>query len=111
MKVDQSLDCMGLYCPMPIVRTAEKIKEMKKICGRKGKKKFMFSKSYLFTILFSILFISMSLVSLPMNSEKVAGVKLTDFKTYTDMNNFNDVQVKNKKTKIIILKNLQYRKV
>ena len=29
MKVDQSLDCMGLYCPMPIVRTAEKIKQLK----------------------------------------------------------------------------------
>jgi len=29
MKADQSLDCVGLYCPMPIVRTAEKIKEMK----------------------------------------------------------------------------------
>ncbi len=29
MKADQSLDCMGLYCPMPIVKTAEKIKELK----------------------------------------------------------------------------------
>ncbi len=29
MKVDQSLDCMGLYCPMPIVKTAERIKELK----------------------------------------------------------------------------------
>ncbi len=29
MKADQSLDCMGLYCPMPIVRTAEKIKALK----------------------------------------------------------------------------------
>jgi len=29
MKADQSLDCMGLYCPMPIVKTAEKIKQMK----------------------------------------------------------------------------------
>ncbi len=26
MKADQSLDCMGLYCPMPIVKTAAKIK-------------------------------------------------------------------------------------
>jgi TusA-related sulfurtransferase len=30
MKADQSLDCMGLYCPMPIVKTAEKIKQLKK---------------------------------------------------------------------------------
>ena len=29
MKADQSLDCMGLYCPMPIVRTMNKIKELK----------------------------------------------------------------------------------
>ncbi|RJO62145.1 MAG: sulfurtransferase TusA family protein [Dehalococcoidia bacterium] len=29
MKADHSLDCMGLYCPMPIVRTAEQMKEMK----------------------------------------------------------------------------------
>ncbi|MDP2730948.1 MAG: sulfurtransferase TusA family protein [Dehalococcoidales bacterium] len=29
MKSDQSLDCMGLYCPMPIVKTAEKIKQLK----------------------------------------------------------------------------------
>ena len=29
MKADQSLDCVGLYCPMPIVKTAEKIKELK----------------------------------------------------------------------------------
>ena len=29
MKADQSLDCMGLYCPMPIVKTAAKIKQMK----------------------------------------------------------------------------------
>ena len=29
MKAAQSLDCVGLYCPMPIVRTAEKIKELK----------------------------------------------------------------------------------
>ena len=28
MKADQSLDCVGLYCPMPIVKTAEKIKEL-----------------------------------------------------------------------------------
>ncbi len=28
MKADQSLDCMGLYCPMPIVKTAEKIKQL-----------------------------------------------------------------------------------
>ncbi len=29
MKADQSLDCMGLYCPMPIVKTAQKIKDLK----------------------------------------------------------------------------------
>ena len=29
MNSDQSLDCMGLYCPMPIVKTAEKIKGLK----------------------------------------------------------------------------------
>ena len=29
MKADQSLDCMGLYCPIPIVKTAEKFKELK----------------------------------------------------------------------------------
>lgn len=29
MKADQTLDCIGLYCPMPIVKTAQKIKELK----------------------------------------------------------------------------------
>ena len=29
MKADQSLDCTGLYCPMPIVRTVEKFKKLK----------------------------------------------------------------------------------
>ena len=29
MKKDETLDCLGLYCPMPIVKTAEKIKELK----------------------------------------------------------------------------------
>jgi tRNA 2-thiouridine synthesizing protein A len=29
MKADQSLDCVGLYCPMPIVKTAAKIKDLK----------------------------------------------------------------------------------
>ncbi|MBT3362859.1 MAG: sulfurtransferase TusA family protein [Chloroflexi bacterium] len=29
MKADQSLDCMGLYCPMPIYETSMKIKELK----------------------------------------------------------------------------------
>jgi TusA-related sulfurtransferase len=29
MKADQTLDCVGLYCPMPIVKTASKIKELK----------------------------------------------------------------------------------
>ncbi len=30
MKADQSLDCVGLYCPMPIVKTSQKIKDLKK---------------------------------------------------------------------------------
>lgn len=29
MKVDETLDCYGLLCPMPIVETNKKIKEMK----------------------------------------------------------------------------------
>lgn len=29
MKADQSLDCVGLYCPMPIVKTTQKIKDLK----------------------------------------------------------------------------------
>jgi tRNA 2-thiouridine synthesizing protein A len=29
MKADRTLDCIGLYCPMPIVKTAKKIKELK----------------------------------------------------------------------------------
>lgn len=29
MKADQTLDCYGLLCPMPIIQTAKKIKEMK----------------------------------------------------------------------------------
>jgi TusA-related sulfurtransferase len=29
MKADSSLDCVGLYCPLPIVKTAQKIKELK----------------------------------------------------------------------------------
>jgi TusA-related sulfurtransferase len=29
IKADQALDCIGLYCPMPIVKTAERIKELK----------------------------------------------------------------------------------
>ncbi len=28
MKSDVTVDCVGLYCPMPIVYTAKKIKEM-----------------------------------------------------------------------------------
>jgi tRNA 2-thiouridine synthesizing protein A len=28
MKADETLDCVGLYCPMPIVQTAKKIKEL-----------------------------------------------------------------------------------
>lgn len=30
MKADKSLDCVGLYCPMPIVKTAQEIKGLKK---------------------------------------------------------------------------------
>ena len=29
MKSDQSIDCTGLYCPMPIVKTREKFKQLK----------------------------------------------------------------------------------
>ena len=29
MKADQSLDCVGFYCPIPIVKTAERIKQLK----------------------------------------------------------------------------------
>jgi tRNA 2-thiouridine synthesizing protein A len=29
MEADHSLDCVGLYCPLPIVKTAEKFKELK----------------------------------------------------------------------------------
>ncbi len=29
MQADETLDCVGLYCPMPIVKTAQKIKKMK----------------------------------------------------------------------------------
>ncbi len=29
MKADKTLDCLGLYCPVPIVKTAEKFKELK----------------------------------------------------------------------------------
>jgi len=28
VKADHTLDCIGLYCPMPIVKTAQKIKEL-----------------------------------------------------------------------------------
>ena len=28
MKADETLDCFGLLCPMPIIQTAKKIKEM-----------------------------------------------------------------------------------
>jgi len=30
MDADQTLDCVGLYCPMPIFKTSEKIKELNK---------------------------------------------------------------------------------
>ncbi len=29
MKVDETLDCFGLLCPMPIIQTDQKIKEMR----------------------------------------------------------------------------------
>ncbi len=29
MEADHSLDCLGLYCPMPIVKTAERFKQLK----------------------------------------------------------------------------------
>jgi TusA-related sulfurtransferase len=29
MKADQTLDCLNLYCPMPIVKTAQKMKQLK----------------------------------------------------------------------------------
>jgi tRNA 2-thiouridine synthesizing protein A len=29
MKADKTLDCMGLYCPMPIIKTMQEIKKMK----------------------------------------------------------------------------------
>ncbi len=29
MTPDETIDCLGLYCPMPIIKTAEKIKELK----------------------------------------------------------------------------------
>jgi len=29
MKADHTLDCYGLLCPMPIIKTAQKIKQMK----------------------------------------------------------------------------------
>jgi tRNA 2-thiouridine synthesizing protein A len=29
LKTDETLDCVGLYCPMPIVKTSQKIKQMK----------------------------------------------------------------------------------
>lgn len=47
MDANQTLDCMGLYCPMPIFKTAQKMKEMKSgevlevIADDKGIKKDM----------------------------------------------------------------------
>ncbi len=29
MNANQTLDCVGLYCPMPIVKTSQQIKKMK----------------------------------------------------------------------------------
>jgi len=28
LKADRSVDCVGLYCPMPIVKTSQEIKEL-----------------------------------------------------------------------------------
>jgi len=28
MKADVTIDCLGLYCPMPIIKTAEKIRDV-----------------------------------------------------------------------------------
>ena len=28
MKADETLDCVGLYCPMPIANTANRLKEL-----------------------------------------------------------------------------------
>lgn len=28
MEADDTLDCVGLYCPMPIVKTSQKMKEL-----------------------------------------------------------------------------------
>jgi tRNA 2-thiouridine synthesizing protein A len=28
MEADETLDCVGLYCPMPIVKTAQKIRDL-----------------------------------------------------------------------------------
>lgn len=30
LKADVVLDCLGLYCPMPIIKTAEKMKTLQK---------------------------------------------------------------------------------
>ena len=30
MEADSTLDCVGLYCPMPIAQTANKMKDMEK---------------------------------------------------------------------------------
>lgn len=29
MEADATLDCVGLYCPMPIIQTSEKVKKLK----------------------------------------------------------------------------------
>ena len=36
MKADETLDCVGLYCPMPIAHTAKKMKELKPGTGAGG---------------------------------------------------------------------------
>jgi tRNA 2-thiouridine synthesizing protein A len=47
VKADYTIDCVGLYCPMPIIKTMQKIKELKKgevleiVADDKGIKKDM----------------------------------------------------------------------
>ncbi len=47
MKADQTMDCLGLYCPIPIIKTTEKIKQLKQgevlevVADDKGIKKDM----------------------------------------------------------------------
>ena len=64
MKADQSLDCIGLYCPIPIVKTAAKIKQLKLgevleiVADDKGIKQDMPAKEYVTAVLCLGLFTS-----------------------------------------------------